>query len=146
MPTAQRTIDIDVTPEQLMGVLVDFPNYPRFLADMEEAVVLRSEADGAVLTVKFSVRIIRRLSYTLRLERDGVRSLRWTLVEGAFRSNNGGWDLEPIAGGTRTRATYMLDVDPGMFVPGSVTKTLLEHNLPATLSAFKARAEGLARA
>jgi ribosome-associated toxin RatA of RatAB toxin-antitoxin module len=147
MPAAQRSIDVDVAPSALMAVLVDFAKYPTFLADMEEAVVLRGEPTAApsVWTVKFSVRIIRRLSYTLRLERDGDRALRWTLVEGMFRSNNGGWTLEPLDGGARTRATYALDVDIGMFVPGSVSKTLLEHNLPATLAAFKARAESLAR-
>ena len=32
-----------------------------------------------------------------------------------------------------------------MFVPGSVSKTLLAQNLPATLGAFKARAEAVAR-
>lgn len=145
MPATQRSIDIDVPPSAVMAVICDFASYPRFLPDTEEATVLRTEPAGR-WTVRFAVRIIRRIEYTLLLERHegpgATQRLTWSLVEGAFKANNGGWVLEPLDGGTRTRATYTLDLDIGMFVPGSVLKTLLEHNLPATLEAFKARAEG----
>lgn len=139
MPVAQRSIEIDVPPASLMGVICDFAAYPRFLPDMEEATVLRAEPDR--WSVRYALRIIRRVEYTLDHVREGNTRLRWQLVEGAFKSNSGSWELEPLDGGTRTRATYTLDIDLGMFVPGSVLKTLLEHNLPATLAAFKRRAE-----
>lgn len=142
MPVAQRSVIIDVPPSALMAVICDFAQYPRFVPDMEEATVLRAEPNR--WTVKFAVRIIRKVEYTLLLVRNSDTSLTWALVEGAFKSNRGGWELEPVDDGARTRATYTLDLDIGMFVPGSVLKTLLEHNLPATLDAFKARAEGLA--
>lgn len=144
MPAAQRSIVIDVPPAELMKVIVDFASYPRFLADMQEATVLRTEP--GVWTVRFAVKIIRRLEYTLRLVKESDTKLRWTMVEGVFKSNTGGWDLEPVDGGAKTKATYTLDLDIGMFVPGSVMKTLLEHNLPATLQAFKERAESQHRA
>ncbi|MDP2305385.1 MAG: SRPBCC family protein [Pseudomonadota bacterium] len=139
MPVARLSIDIDVPPAALMRVICDFAAYPRFLPDMEEATVLRAEP--ARWTVRYAVRIIRRVEYTLDHVREGDTRLRWALVEGAFKSNNGAWDLEPLDDGTRTRATYTLEIDLGMFVPGSVVKTLLEQNLPATLAAFKQRAE-----
>ena len=141
MPCAKSTLDIQVPPSVLMGVITDFAQYPNFLPDMEEATLLRVDPD--VWTVRFAIRIIRRIEYTLELHRTGDTGLRWALVEGAFKANSGGWELAPIDGGAGTRATYTLELDLGMFVPGSVLKTLLEHNLPATLLAFKARAEGL---
>lgn len=140
MPAASRSIDVDVPPAALMAVITDFARYPRFLADMEEATVLRAE--GGAWDVRFAVRIVRRIEYTLRLVRHDDTRLTWSLVEGAFKANNGAWDLAPLDGGARTRATYTLDIDLGMFVPGSMLKTLLEHNLPATLEAFKREAEG----
>lgn len=139
MALVTRTVEIDVPPARVMTVLCDYAAYPRFLPDMEEATVLRAEESR--WTVRFAVRIIRRLEYTLLLTREGDRRLAWSLVEGVFRANSGAWELEPLDGGTRTRATYALDLDIGMFVPGSVRKTLLEQNLPDTLAAFKARAE-----
>jgi ribosome-associated toxin RatA of RatAB toxin-antitoxin module len=139
VPIARQCVDIDAPPEAVMRVLCDFAAYPRFVPDMEESVVLRE--DPPRWTVRFALRIIRRLEYTLLLHREDDLHLRWSLVEGAFRANSGGWSLEPLNGGARTRATYTLDIDLGMFIPGSVLNSLLHQNLPAMLAAFKARVE-----
>jgi ribosome-associated toxin RatA of RatAB toxin-antitoxin module len=139
MPVAQRTVLVKVPPDRFMAVVTDFAAYPRFLPEMEEATVLRHEGD--VWVVKFAVRVVRRLEYTLRLERLSPTRLRWSLVEGAFKANNGGWDLAPAAGGAHTQANYEIALEIGMFVPGSVLKTLVESSLPATLEAFRREAE-----
>ncbi|MBM4392505.1 MAG: SRPBCC family protein [Deltaproteobacteria bacterium] len=140
MPAARQSIDIDVSPDKVMSVITDFAAYPRFVPEMLESTVLRREA--AAWVVKFAVRVVRRIDYTLRLEQVSPTQLRWSLVEGTFRANNGGWDLAPLDGGARrTRADYFIDLDVGMFVPGSVMKTLVEKSLPATLAAFKGEAE-----
>lgn len=143
MPKAVITAEIDVTPATLMGVITDFARYPEFIEDMAESVVLRREGDE--WTVRFALKVIRRLEYTLRLVRHSDLHLSWSLVEGVFKANTGSWHLEPLDGGARTRATYELELDLGMFVPGSVMKTLVERNLPAMMAAFKARAESLPR-
>ncbi len=137
MPAARRQIDVNVTPEKLMAVVTDFAAYPRFLPEMEEATILRR--DGDVWVVRFAIRVVRRLEYTLRLEKQNPTTLRWSLVEGSFKANNGGWDMAAIPAGTR--ADYHIDLDVGIFVPGSVMKTLVETSLPATLAAFKKEAE-----
>lgn len=138
MPAVRRDVLVDVAPAALMDVICNFAAYATFLPDMEESTVLRDE--GSRWTVHFAVRIIRRIEYTLLLERHGDSRLTWSYVEGAFKANSGGWTLVEESPG-HTRATYELDLDLGMFVPGSVVRTLLDHNLPATLQAFKARAE-----
>lgn len=140
MPAASRSIEIDVPPASLMAVIVDFGRYPEFVPDMARSTVLRH--DGAVWSVAFTLRLIRNLEYTLLLEQVDPLHLRWSMVEGVFKANNGGWELEPLDEGRRTRATYSIDLDLGMFVPGSVMKTIVEINLPAMLEAFKRRAEG----
>lgn len=142
MPAARISFEVDVPPSVLMGVITDFVSYPQFVADMPEAVLLRR--DGEEWTVQFAVIVIRRLEYTLRLVRHNGLSLSWTLVEGVFKANSGGWELEALDGGTRTRANYHVELELEMFVPGSVMKTLIERNLPATMDSFKRRAEALA--
>lgn len=139
MPQVSRTIEVDTPPERLMAVITDFGRYPEFLPEMVRSTVLRR--DGAVWTVAFQVRMIRVVEYTLRLEQVDALHLRWQLVEGGFKSNDGGWALEPLDAGTRTRATYTIDLDIGIFVPGSVLRTITESDLPQTLDAFKRRAE-----
>jgi ribosome-associated toxin RatA of RatAB toxin-antitoxin module len=139
MPQAIHTIEIDAPPAAVMSVLVDFPSYPGFLPGMELAEVVGHQGD--VWEVRFRLRLIRELAYTLRLERDGDRGLSWTLIEGVFRSNEGGWSLQPLDAGARTRATYRIDVAVGVYVPGNIVRSLVEQQLPSTLTAFKAEIE-----
>ncbi len=139
MPAAHRSIVVKVPVERFMAVVTDFDAYPRFLPEMEESTVLRH--DGDVWVVRFAVRVVRRLEYTLRLEKLSPTRLRWSLVDGMFKANNGGWDLAEAGGGAHTQADYHIGLELGMFVPGSVMKTLVESSLPATLEAFRKEAE-----
>ena len=139
MPAAQRTVEIAVPPDQLMAVITDFPSYPTFLPDMEQVEVLRE--GGGLWEVRFSVFVVRRFQYTLRLVRPDPLHLNWSLVEGAFLANDGGWELSPIDDGSRTRASYRIDLQVGMYVPGNIVRSLVDRSLPDTLARFKAEAE-----
>jgi ribosome-associated toxin RatA of RatAB toxin-antitoxin module len=121
-------------------VIVDYEKYPEFLPEMERAEVVAR--DGDAVDVEFSLHLIKRLTYTLRLVGEPKVAVSWSLVDGMFQKNDGGWVLEALADG-RTRATYRVDVAVGVFVPGAITKRLIGSTLPTTLAAFKARAESL---
>jgi len=139
MPSATCQVDIDAPPGRVMEVITDFPSYPQFLPEIEEAEVV--SATPGSWEVRFVLRLIRRMEYTLRLSRDEDRHLAWTLVTGIFRSNDGSWVLEPVDGGARTRATYTIDLVMDVFIPRAIVNSLVGENLPATLARFKARAE-----
>lgn len=139
MPAALSTIDVAVPPDRFMALLTDFASYPTFLPEMAGVELLRSRP--AEWEVRFTLRLIRPLVYTLRLTQPDEHTLRWTLVEGAFHSNDGGWKLEPIEGGRCTRATYAIDLQVGMYVPGNIVRSLVDRSLPDTLERFKAEAE-----
>lgn len=138
MPAAQHTVEIDAPLPMVVAVITDFAAYPRFLPDMDEATVIH--ARPGEWEVAFSVRVIRPLRYTLRLVAVSPTEITWSLLEGAFRSNEGGWSLEAL-GPTRTRATYRIDVAVGLYVPGNIVRSLIERSLPDTLARFKAEAE-----
>ena len=139
MPSAHTEIEIDATPEQVMAVIEDFASYPSFLPEIEQSTVV-SSGEGT-WDVSFTVKIVRKFSYTLRLVQESPLRVRWTQVEGAFKTNNGGWDLEPLDGGTRTRALYNVELQVGMFVPGNILRSLVERSMPDTVQRFKAEAE-----
>lgn len=139
MPAHVRTVEIDASPARVMSVISDFRSYPDFLPETRKVRILR-EQDG-VWEIEFTVQVIRELTYTLRLVRDGDVSLDWSLVEGMFKANEGGWVLEPLDDGARTLATYTIDVQVGMFVPGNIVRALTDRSLPTTLARFKAEAE-----
>lgn len=145
---ARCELDFDAPLSLVLEVLEDFERYPELLPDFVSARVLAREPKA--FEVAFSLRVVRVLSYTLRLVEepidDGGVVLRWTLVEGAFRTNDGRWTLRPTRGGQSTHAVYEIALRPGMFIPRTLENSLVRHTLPAMLSAFKKRAEELALA
>lgn len=143
MPAARYTTEIQAPLSVVMATITDFRAYPSFLPDMRAADVVR-EGEG-VWEVRFALTLIRELSYTLKLTQIGPNLLDWTLLEGAFRSNEGGWVLTPSDDGQRTHAEYRIDVSLATFVPGGILRSLVERSLPETLRRFKAEAERRAR-
>jgi ribosome-associated toxin RatA of RatAB toxin-antitoxin module len=139
MPSATREIEIDVTPEELMGVITDFESYPEFIPEMVSARVVRQHGD--TWEVAFGIHVVRRLDYTLKLIRVSPTRIEWKLVSGVFKSNEGSWNLVALEGGTRTHAEYSVDIQVGMFLPGSLVRSLVGKTLPAMLTKFKDRAE-----
>ena len=140
MSAAVQSIEINASVDTVYDVIVDYEKYPEFLPEMERAEVVAR--DGDTVDVEFSLNLIKRLTYTLRLVGEPKVAVSWSLVVGMFQKNDGGWLLEALADG-RTRATYRVDVAVGVFVPGAITKRLVGSTLPTTLAAFKARAESL---
>ncbi|MFT7518873.1 MAG: coenzyme Q-binding protein COQ10 [Kiritimatiellia bacterium] len=141
MAAATRTVDINVPIDALFAVITDYDRYPDFLDDIEAVNVLQ-RGDGFAV-VEFTLKLIKRVRYTLRMNESAPSKLAWTLEKSkVMKANVGGWELEERENGTR--ATYTVDVTPRGFVPGSIVKSLTGRTLPATLEAFKKRAESLA--
>ncbi|MDG1481576.1 MAG: SRPBCC family protein [Myxococcota bacterium] len=138
MPSARQSITIQAPSASVMAVITDFASYPDFLPEIRSTEVLLAES--GVWEVRFTIEVIRRLSYTLRLVQDTPHSLSWTLLEGVFRANDGGWSLAEESDG-ETAAEYRIDVRLGMFVPGNIVHSLVERGLPRTLRRFKDEAE-----
>ncbi len=139
MPSATRTVEIDCSPERFLSVIRDFESYPSFIPEMVSAKIVQQTGD--VCEVSFGIHVVRRLDYTLRLTQVTPHRIEWRLVSGVFRSNNGSWQLTPLADGSRTRAEYTVDIQVGMFLPGSLVRSLVGKTLPSMLQKFKARAE-----
>ncbi len=139
MPSARHEAEVNVTAEQLMAVITDFDSYSQFLPEMESCDVV-SSGDNQ-WDVRFTVKVVKRIRYTLRLQRVDDHHVRWTLVDGAFKVNNGGWDLVPSADGSSVHVVYFIELQVGMFVPSSIMRTVVERTLPDTVMRFKQEAE-----
>ena len=141
MAGARQSVHVAVSPENFFAVISDYERYPDVLPEMEAAEIV-SRTDG-VVEARFTLNLIKRVSYTLRLVEEPYEGLSWSLVEGPFKENNGRWCLEARDDGT-TLAHYEVEVKVGMFVPKSISNRLVGKTLPALLKAFKSRAESLA--
>ena len=139
MPGATRSIVIDVPPEKLFDVIVDYDRYPEFLPEVKEA--RSKERKGNAVDVDYVADIVKRIRYTLHHVEERPRTVRWTFVKGdLMRDNHGSWTLEPTHDG-KTRATYTIEVGVGPLVPRSIVNMLVDQSLPKLLEAFKKRAE-----
>ena len=138
MPSTRHNAEINAPSSDVMAVIVDFGSYPNFLPEIEQCEVVRSTEDE--WDVKFTVKVVKRLRYTLRVQRVSPTQVRWSMLEGVFKSNDGGWDLTDMDG-SRTHASYFIDLQVGMFVPSSIMRSLVERSLPETVERFKEEAE-----
>lgn len=136
MASVERSIEVSVPRDRMFRVVTDYESYPDFLPEMEEVSVL-SRADGLV-EAEFVLRIVKRVTYRLRLVEEAPSKVSWTLLSGDLRENKGSWSLEDADGGCRV--TYSATVEVGMFVPGAIQARLVGEQLTQMLGAFADRA------
>jgi ribosome-associated toxin RatA of RatAB toxin-antitoxin module len=137
---AIRSIDVSAPLDIVYGVITDFTRYPAFLSEVEACRV--QAQDGDVWDVEYTIDVVKRLSYKLRMRLERPSRMAWELISGElFTRNEGHWKLEALDGGRKTRATYAISLDLALFLPRAVQRKLSEQALPATLREFKAEAE-----
>lgn len=137
MAEAERIVETSAPAEVLFDVITDYAAYPEFVPGLDAVEVLsRSETRAEV---RFRLRLVRSISYTLELVEERPRSVVWTMVSGDLATNSGSWTVTSTD--TGSLATYKVRVEVGMFVPGAILGRLVGETLPATLDAFARRAE-----
>ncbi|MEC7988273.1 MAG: SRPBCC family protein [Myxococcota bacterium] len=139
---ASRKIIINTSPETLFQVITDYEKYPQFLKEVSNIEILST--NGNSVKARYTVNFIKKVQYILELKAQANHSVQWSLVEsGMMKVNNGSWSLRDLGNGT-TEATYSVEVVPkGLFVPKKIVSMLTDGSLPATLNAFKKRAESM---
>ena len=142
MPTASRTITADVPVEHFFETITDYETYPEFIPETVGIEIMKKakKGKGRVVEVKFSIKVIKKIDYTLRMTEEPSSKLSWELVDGPFKTNNGSWELE-AAGKGKTKATYSVDITMGFLVPQTITNMLVGSSLPKMLDQMKNRAE-----
>lgn len=148
MPSASRSIVVNVPAEHLFETITDYESYPEFIPETLGVEVLKRsrKKDGTrVSEVRFDIKVIKQVDYTLRLTEEPNERVSWELVEGKiFKTNNGGWELKPSGKG-KTEATYRVDITIGLLVPQAITNMLVGSSLPKMLGQMKERAEATYR-
>lgn len=139
MGSASKSIEINASIEKVFACITDYEKYPQFLDEQSGAKIL--SRNGDVVECEFKLKVIKEITYTLRLTATKPTGLKWTMLKGEMmKSNDGGWNLESL-GENKTKATYFAEIGLGMLVPKSVANMLIEQTLPKTLEAFKKRIE-----
>jgi ribosome-associated toxin RatA of RatAB toxin-antitoxin module len=147
MSVVKKQVLIEAPIERLYDIIVDYERYPEFVPGIRAC---RVRAGKGEKNVEYELDLgIRRIKYVLRHEEQRPRKVSWSLVSGdMMKVSNGSWELADDKG--RTRAVYSVDIQIARppLVPQAlvdrVSDELTRIQLPKTLEAFKARAEGRA--
>jgi len=143
MAQASRSVTVNVPPEKLFEVIVDYEKYPEFLPEVKKVHV--NAGQGAIKEVTYTVDIKAKvITYTLKHTAERPGKVAWTMIKGEMmKGNDGTWALKPGAQPGTTDATYSIDLKLSSLVPAFIEKALAEQSLPTLLANFKARAEKL---
>jgi len=143
MAQASRSVTVNVPPEKMFDVIVDYEKYPEFLPEVKKVKI--EAGQGSIKEVTYTVDIKAKvINYTLKHTAERPNKLSWTMIKGEMmKGNDGSWVLKPGAQPGTTDATYTIDLKLSSLVPGFIEKALAEQSLPGLLTNFKNRAEKL---
>ena len=145
MAVVTKKVLIDAPLERFYEIVVDYERYPKFVPGIRRCRVRDGKGEKLV---EYELDLgIRRIKYVLRHEEQRPRRVAWSLVSGdMMKVSNGSWELSAVE--DRTQAIYSVEIQISRppLVPQAlvdrVSDELTRIQLPKTLEAFKARAEG----
>ncbi len=122
---AEHSLEIEAPPSACFEALIDYESFPSWQAAVEKIEVVDRYPDGLGRDVRVHVDAkLRHVTYTLRYSYERPELVSWDYVEGDVEHVEGEFRLEPLDGGDRTRATYVLGIDPGFPAPALVVRRL----------------------
>ena len=131
---------IAAPPEKVFAAVTDYEHYKDFMPFTTVSDVRRREGDTVWFYTELSFPL-KTVRYEIKLRLDRPRwRVDWALVEGDMKSNEGSWQLEPVAGGAETYAIYTVYVAVGFAIPGFIVSKLTEGSLPQLLKSVRRRA------
>jgi ribosome-associated toxin RatA of RatAB toxin-antitoxin module len=139
MPT--HSLMIGAEPGVCFDAITDYETFPEWQAAVKEVDVLSVDDEGRGRDVRFHIDAkVRQVSYTLRYSYEPPHSVTWDYVDGDVKAVDGEYVFEDQCDGT-TRATYELDIDPGVWLPGRVKKMLTDQVMKRSVEDLKRRVE-----
>ena len=143
---ASHTVEIDAPRERVYEVAADVPGATAWNPAMEKVEVIETDREGRAELVDVEAdAMVKKSKGTLRFSYDPPNGLSWTQEKGEVKSLDGRWELTEL-GEDRTRASYILDFDPGrmlgMLLRGPVEGKVKEFLTKGAAEGIKKHIEG----
>jgi uncharacterized protein YndB with AHSA1/START domain len=137
--------EIDAPVDEVWAVVEDVLTAPDWQGGLVAMSALERDADGRPTLVESENDIkVRHVKTRVRFRYEPPTRLSWTQEKGDLKSVEGSWTLEDLGEG-RTRATYMLDSDPGrvlgMLIRGPIEAAIRAMLVNARPGELKGRVE-----
>jgi ribosome-associated toxin RatA of RatAB toxin-antitoxin module len=132
---------IEAEPAVCFAAITDYETFPEWQAAVKKVDVLSRDEQGRGLDVRFTIDAkVRQVAYTLRYRYEPPQLVSWDYVDGDVKSVDGDFRFEEHGDG-RTLATYSLEIDPGVWLPGRVKKMLSDQVMKRSVEDLKRRVE-----
>jgi ribosome-associated toxin RatA of RatAB toxin-antitoxin module len=124
---AERSAEIDATPEDCFHALLDYDSFPDWQRAVKSVEVLDRDEQGRGRDVEFRIDAkVKQVRYVLRYSYEPPHRIAWDYVEGDVKDVSGEFLLEH-AGEGRALATYRIALDAGVWMPGPIKKVLTDQ-------------------
>src|SRR3954465_13496029 len=138
--------EIDAPLDEVWAVVEDVLSAPEWQDGLVGMTALETDDEGRATLVEAENDIKgRTVKSQVRFHYEPPDRLSWEQVKGDLKSVEGSWALEDLGDG-RTRATYVLDGDPGrvlgMVIRGPVEGAVRSMLVNARPGELKERVEG----
>ena len=132
---------IEAEPADCFDVITDYETFPEWQSAAKEVDVLSVDGGGLGRDVRFEIDArVRSVSYTLRYSYEPPHLIAWDYLDGDVSSVDGEYVFEDQGDGT-TLATYELEIDPGVWLPGRVKKMLTDQVMKRSVEDLKRHIE-----
>ncbi len=143
--TGSSTADVNAPLDQVWALIEDVEAAPGWQGGLKAIRALERDGEGrATLCESESDAKVRSIKSTVRFSYDAPTRLSWRQEKGELKSVEGSWDLQDL-GGSRTRASYSLEVDLGrmlgMIIRGPLVDVLRAMLINARAGELKKHAE-----
>jgi uncharacterized membrane protein len=142
---ATESITVNAPPATVFDVVVNFTEYPTWVADLKSVTVLKTDDQGRASDVEFRAAAFGRSStYVLRYDySEAPSTITWQQVSSDLTNKlDGAYRFSAVAGGTLVN--YELEVDLLVPIPGFIKSRAASRIQTQALRELKAQAERLA--
>src|SRR4051794_36428164 len=143
--SGEQSTDIGASPEAVFAVASDLERYPEWQDFLQRVTVTERDAEGRPTVVEAEADAkVTALRLVLRATRTPPVRVAWRSDGGDIKAISGAFEIAPISA-ERTRATFALEVDPGLklglLLRGGVGDRLRDRILSGMLDGLRRRAE-----
>ena len=129
-------IDIDASPQQVWTVMTDCATARKLMSNLSSCKVLSGEqARGWDVREHLTRRnlIFPGMRIVFRSDYEPYRRIRFALVEGDLKTQQGEWRLQPLRGGKATRVFYDNRLAVDWPVPKAMLREAMRRDTPKVL-------------
>jgi uncharacterized membrane protein len=124
---AERSAEIPAARENCFAALLEYETFPDWQRAVKSVEVLSRDEEGRGRDVEFRIDAkVKQVRYVLRYSYEPPRRITWEYVDGDVKDVAGEFVLEQADDGV-TLATYRVELDPGVWMPGPIKKVLTDQ-------------------